>query len=1012
MKSPSELRCRAPPSLKACSASWKKAGFAQLREAPKKRRRPLRYLAFWGDVCGSGAHPVSGVVPCLFIAFPIGSFPEGKPDRDLKPANIMVMRLGDNRYRPVLMDFGLARDVNAGAGLTESGCVMGTPWYMSPEQTRGEVRTMDRRTDIYSLGATLYELIAGRPPFHAATTVDALIEVMLHDAPSLGNLVENLPKGLDVVVGKCLNKEPAQRYATAHDLAMDLLRLLEKQPVVAKKLGLFYRLRWRARHNKPAATAAVALVLSLLALVGYGVYDRIQALHRERRARQQTALAQRLGETIGQLEVLARLAYAMPLHDTRYELSLVRTRMREIESELRKYGELGTPLAHYALGRGHLALHEWPPALAELSKARDAGLSTPELGYALGRVLGALYSDGLAAARKSGDRGFFYRRKQELTQTYLEPALQHLENSRHLDSVSTSYVEGLIDYYEQHYDAALLHAQMAQRQTPWAYEALKLAGDVYLTRGLGYKERGDYEAAERSLKEGLRLYEQSSEMGRSDYQIHESIAEIVIRQMELDGLRGQNPQERLQRALLAADHALEADPVAASGHAKKAFAYLFWVQYLEGHGHGDERVAALNALIHAGEQAVATHPRDEYAHDVLGNGYVFRARYKSERQESPKQDLVQARKHLSLATLLNPRFPWAFNDLGGSYLVEGDDRLARYLDPSDAYGQAIAALSQAVALDPEYQFAYANMALTYSSLARFYTETGRDPSDVINKCNAFADAANRIDKNNLVALGGRALASLMMSIYQLDANIPIDENTAGALKNIDQFSMVLPDIPMPYQYRAAANYFLAKQNSRRSVDPSKAIENGLAAIADCQHRANGTDGTCESLHAMIFVLQAERAPNDAAREAAVMAALGHAKQAEQDAPADLDVLQMVAEAYWRMARLRRAKGHPVAAELLAGMAASQKVLARAPSWPRALAVHGGLAALYAATAGSPAAQQHWQEQARNALFAAEKGNSHLRNSYRDAFADGDAAIQSKRQPATPLNENKESPRSY
>ena len=98
--------------------------------------------------------------------------------RDLKPANIMLEREVDGTLNPVVMDFGLARESSENHGLTETGAVMGTPAYMAPEQARGETRLIDRRSDVYSLGATLYDLIVGIPPFDAESVMDILLKVI------------------------------------------------------------------------------------------------------------------------------------------------------------------------------------------------------------------------------------------------------------------------------------------------------------------------------------------------------------------------------------------------------------------------------------------------------------------------------------------------------------------------------------------------------------------------------------------------------------------------------------------------------------------------------------------------------------------------------------------------------------------------------------------------------------------------------------------------------------------
>ena len=105
--------------------------------------------------------------------------------RDLKPANVMVERAGDGGFVPYVMDFGLAREA-AAPGLTATGVVMGTPWYMSPEQARGDSKALDRRSDVYSLGATLYELLAGSPPFDSDSSIDVLVKLLSHDPVPVG----------------------------------------------------------------------------------------------------------------------------------------------------------------------------------------------------------------------------------------------------------------------------------------------------------------------------------------------------------------------------------------------------------------------------------------------------------------------------------------------------------------------------------------------------------------------------------------------------------------------------------------------------------------------------------------------------------------------------------------------------------------------------------------------------------------------------------------------------------
>ncbi|WP_267888142.1 protein kinase domain-containing protein, partial [Sorangium cellulosum] len=139
------------------------------------------------------------------------------------------------------MDFGIARDAGEG-GATLTGAVLGTPAYMAPEQAAGRVRALDRRTDVHGLGATLFALLAGRPPFVGATVMDVLRQVLEADAPPLRALDRDVPQDLEAVVARCLEKEPGARYESARALGEDLQRFLDGDPVLARRASLARRL--------------------------------------------------------------------------------------------------------------------------------------------------------------------------------------------------------------------------------------------------------------------------------------------------------------------------------------------------------------------------------------------------------------------------------------------------------------------------------------------------------------------------------------------------------------------------------------------------------------------------------------------------------------------------------------------------------------------------------------------------------------------------------------------------
>jgi tetratricopeptide (TPR) repeat protein len=581
----------------------------------------------------------------------------GVVHRDIKPANLMI----DGQGTLWVTDYGLARTA-AEAGLTMTGDVLGTLRYMSPEQALAKHGLVDHRTDIYSLGVTLYELLTGTPAVDGKDREEILNAITLQERRPPRAWVATIPRDLETIVVKAMEASPADRYATAQEMANDLERFLRDEPIRARRPALGLRLRKWGRRHRPLVASATATMLTLLlvAVVLAFAYQR-------RRAETEKGLT----AALAQVETLVEEGDKLIEHPQRWQAT---ARMAQAALE-RAEGLLATGAVTGSLARrveGDRATVEAAVAdsdlLIELNRIRleraafrefrkrDCARAYARLlaGYGLdprdpelagARISGSRLRDALLAALEDWWR--VSEAKSERQQ--LEDVLQDADPT---DMVRRRWHEAV-----RLSDRALLvkmATELATQRCPAA---------VLCSRAADLSSLKEWTAAERLLTAA-----QARDPG--DFWLNHDLGNVIEEQ---GPARAEEAVRYLQAAL-----ALRTDSPAA---------YLNLALALEDKGDVEGAIRCCKA-------ALDINPRDGYAHNNLGVLLMN------------KGDLDGAIVCYKKTIDIDPRDAYAHNNLG--YVLRAKGKV----------DEAIACFKQAIEIDPRYDSPYENLADALESMGK------------------------------------------------------------------------------------------------------------------------------------------------------------------------------------------------------------------------------------------------------------------------------------------------------
>lgn len=934
---------------------------------------------------------------------------QGILHRDIKPANILVCTTeaessddGGTGLRPVLMDFGLARDALGPQRLTQTGVIMGTPHYMAPEQARGQARHLDRRADVYSLGAVLHELLAGKPPFDAENEVELLLSVLNQDPPPLRQVEPSVPPDLEVIVLKCLQKEPAQRYESALALAEDLGRYLRGEPIVARPASTLYRLRRLAQRHRAWVAVGGLLLASLVCFLLLVTRARQEQRVAAERAKEREQLAAQLGKTVTELKLFLRVAYSLPPHDLRREQKLIRTRLEQLEQQLQSSEPSLKGALEGALGQGYLVLGDNASAVQYLERALQHGYEKRGVHLALGQALGRIFEQKRDTLRRSAAEDQLKPQIEALRREYVVRARQELHQGSEAELGSADYVDALLHFYEsdsaEALAKALAGARKVQSETPWLLEPFDLEVKILIEQISEHLARGQLDG-KKEVAEVQSTLARAIELARSYPNFYLSSTQYSLVMLKLALFSGGSPQQVESIYLDGVERgkvAITLLPESGEAHDQLARLYSYWAYFNTTHNKssGDALEQGLKVI------ALADKLPPERAEHYFVRGRLrdLLALQKWHEGAVVLPELEQAIEDIKKASRLDPGNVDYLNTLAVLLEARAKWRQEHGGDSLSLFKESIAAGERARALRPQQAIVRSNLAAFRIDLALDYIEHGLDPSAELGRARVDLQAALAINPGLPTARDGQLLLESVELRQQLEAGQDIATRAAELVKRSRAMTQESSTSGQGWDALLRAGLLYGEALLRKGESPEPAIASGLADLQAGVRAASLALGVQTDFGGKFLLLRARwllrtgksPLPLVAALAALPKVTLGLQSQGKL-ASIELtraQLLRMIAD--WQSSHGQGQKTAVTIDQGLAAVAESERLAGG--SLARAQAERGALLALKAQTLTDPSARRQAGKDAAAILEAALRDCPPLALSHR-SYLEAAARLQ-------------------